>query len=183
LDNVAAGRAAGELLHGARRRRWVVIRDEMVWDAIRLREEGAVSVARDVGAHVDVLVTPAGMGELRTREWLVPRLKKLKPDGVYAAAAVHSVAALLACIKAGLRVPDKLSLVGCDASLWKGPGCPSITSVDVSWYTAGDLAVRKMAELSRTGEAVFPSIRLLPQVRKGETCPGGEEESAQVTVT
>jgi DNA-binding LacI/PurR family transcriptional regulator len=136
-----------------------------------------------VDATVEVLVAPTAMGELRTREWLVPLLRKIRPDGIYAAASIHSVAALLASLEAGLKVPEKTSLVGCDASLWRAPGCPAITSVDVSWYTAGDLAVRKMVELSQRGEAAFPNIVLPPQVRKGDTCPGGADEPAQVTTT
>lgn len=181
LDNVAAGRVAGQLLCRAGRRKWVVIRDELLWDAIRLREQGFVEVAREAGASVEIMAVPSRIGEQRAMEWLTPRLRELRPDGVYAASSVLGVGALMACQAAGLRVPEATSLVGCDASLWRAPGWPAITSVDVSWYAAGELAVRKMAEASEKDEPAFDTICLPPQVRKGDTCPGGEEEPARVT--
>jgi len=103
------------------------------------------------------------------------------PDGIYAASSVTAVAVLLACQKAGLRVPEDTCLVGCDASLWRAPGCPAITSVDLSWYATGELAVRKMFELRERGESRFDNIKLPPYVRKGGTCPGGQEAPPTVT--
>jgi DNA-binding LacI/PurR family transcriptional regulator len=180
MDNLAAGRLAGELLQRAGRSRWVIVREERGWEAIRLREEGAVQIGRESGARLDVLPVPAGLGERETMAWLMPRLKDLQPDGVYAASAVAGVGTLLACQRADLQVPTRTCLVGCDASLWRAPGCPSITSVDVSWYDAGDLAVRKMAELGDAGESTFASILLPPRVRRGDSCPGGDQDPPTV---
>ena len=182
VDNVAAGRLAGWLLHEAGRHRWVVIREELLWEAVQLREEGILAVAAEVGARAEVLAVPPGVGgEKGTMEWLAPRLRNVKPDGVYAASSVMGVGALLACQAAGLRVPQDTCLVGCDASLWRAPACPGITSVDVSWYTAGELAVHAMSELREKGESTFPNIILPPKIRKGDSCPGGDEEPGRVT--
>lgn len=180
MDNVQAGRLAGELLQKAGRSRWVIVREEQSWEAIQLREEGFLSSAQAVGANVESVAVPSGVGEAQTRTWLAPKLKDLAPDGIYAASSVTGVGALLACQAAGLRVPDETCLVGCDASLWRAPGCPAITSIDVSWHAAGEMAVRKMAELSKTGESIFESVALPPHVRKGDSCPGGEAEPAAV---
>ena len=175
VDNAAAGRLAAKLLHDAGRKRWVIVREELLWEAIRLREEGILAVAEEVGARVEILAVPSGVGEKETMAWLTPKLKDLKPDGVYAASSVTSVGALLACQAAGLRVPDDTCLVGCDASLWRAPGCPGITSIDASWYAAGELAVRKMAELCEKEESAFDNILLPPTIRKDDSCPTGEE--------
>ena len=180
VDNVAAGRRAGTLLHEAGRSRWIVVRDELFWEALRLREEGLLAVASEVGARAEVVVAPSGIGEKGTMEWLAPRLRDRSPDGVYAMTSAAGVGALLACQAAGLRVPEHTCLVGCDASLWRAPGCPSITSVDVSWHAAGDLAVRTMARLSDNDQSVFENISLPPRVRKGDSCPGGDDEPATV---
>ncbi len=180
VDNIAAGRVAAELLLAAGRDKLVVVRDETPWEAVRLRVEGFVRVAEERKARIDVLHLPARITEHETRQWLAPKLRECRPDGVYAATSVTGVGALLACQAAGLRVPEDACLVGCDASLWRAPGCPGITSVDVSWYTAGELAVRKMVELREREASAFDNICLPPQVRKGETCPGGGENAPQV---
>lgn len=180
VDNVAAGRMAAELLARAGRRRWVIVRHDDVWGAIRLREDGAVDIARHAGAKVEILAVPNGISDLTLSEWLAPKLRKLRPDGVYAASSVMGVGSLLACQRAGLHVPHDVSLVGCDASLWRAPGCPGITSVDVSWYDTGQLAVRKMHELREKGESRFENTQLPPYVRRGDTCPGGDEAPAPI---
>jgi DNA-binding LacI/PurR family transcriptional regulator len=180
VDNFEVGRRAAELLHEAGRRKWVIVREEQPWDAIELRERGLRSFAQEVGASVQPLFIPSTLGEVNAIEWLIPKVKELQPNGVYAASSVTGVAALLACQVAGLRVPEDTCVVGCDASLWRAPGCPSITSIDVSWYAAGELAVHKMAELGSRGESSFENVLLAPTVRRGDTCPGGDEDPAQV---
>lgn len=181
MDNVAAGDIAGRLLHEAGRRDWVFVRDERFWEAIRLREEGFRAAAEAVGVEVRTLVMPSDMPEGDIAKWLTPKLRDMRPDGVYAASSVTGVGCLLACQAAGLRVPEQTCLVGCDASLWRAPGCPAITSVDVSWYEAGTVAVRKMVELREHEEAEFENITLAPRVRQGGTCPGGDPLPHTVT--
>ncbi len=181
MDNVSAGRLAGKLLHDAGRRRWAVVREELLWEPIRLREEGVLAAATEAGASLEILAVPSGIAEKEVMAWLSPKLRDLQPDGIYASSSVMGVGTLLACQAAGLRVPEQTCLVGCDASLWRAPGCPGITSIDASWYAAGELAVRKMAELSEREESVFDNIVLPPTVRKGDSCPGGDEKPAPVT--
>lgn len=181
VDNVAAGRIAAQLLARAGRRRWIIVRHDRLWDAVHLREEGARLVASEVGASVEMLAVPSGIDENGVSAWLAPKFKRAKPDGIYAASSVTGVGSLLACQRAGLRVPEQVSLVGCDASLWRAPGCPGITSVDVSWHATGELAVRKMFELRESGESKFENIKLPPYIRRGESCPGGHEQPARVT--
>ncbi len=171
MDNVAAGRLAGELLAGAGRTRWALVIDKQLWEAVRLRKKGFLAKAREAGAKVDELAMPSRITEHETAQWLTPRLKALRPDGVLAASSVAGVGTLLACQAAGLRVPEDTCLVGCDASLWRAPGCPAITSVDVSWYEAGDLAVRTMVGLREREESAFENVTLPPKARRGGTCP------------
>lgn len=173
VDNVQGGRIAAHLLKEAGRKRWVIIREEPPWEAIQLREQGALHVAQEAGIEVQVLGTPSGVAEDEKAEWLMPRLRDLRPDGVYADSSVTSIAALRACEASGMRVPDDVSLVGCDASLWRAPGSPTITSVDASWYEAGSLAVRKIEELSQRAESVFENVVLPPRVQPGDSCAVG----------
>lgn len=177
VDNVAAGRMAARLLRDAGRERLLLIADEVTWEAIRLRNEGFMRVSEEAGASIEVLTVPAGMDPDTTESWLANRLRSHRPDGIYTASSVTGAEALLACQRAGLRVPDDTALVGSDASLWRAPGLPTITSVDVSWYNVGEMAVRKMVELENKEESSFANIEMPPEVRRGGTCPVAEEEA------
>jgi LacI family transcriptional regulator len=179
MDNLQAGRQAGRLLHEAGRQRWLIVRDDLVRQALSLREEGALAVASEVGARVEVVSVPFGAGEQSVGERLVPILKKCRPEGIYAASSVCGVATLLAAHASGIRVPEDACLVGCDASLWQPPGFSPITSVDLSWFSAGETAVQKMVELRDREESVFESITIPPVVRRGGTCSCGNMASPE----
>jgi LacI family transcriptional regulator len=173
VDNVKAGRLAAKLLHSAGRQRLLLIEDENTWEALRLRNQGFMAVSQEDGAHSEVLTltVPAGMDPDATEVWLADKLKQHRPDGIYTASSVTGMEALMACQRAGLKIPDEAALVGSDAALWRAPRMPAITSVDVSWYTVGELAIRKMVELQDSEESSFPNIPLPPQIRVGGTCP------------
>lgn len=180
VDNRVAGRLAADLFTRIGRKRWGILRDETPWPALTLREEGMRAAAAEAGARLDLFLLPNKLSEPEIAQWLAPRLRELRPDGLFAASSSASVGALLACRTAGLRVPEDTCLIGCDASLWQPPGAPSITSVHVSWHTAGEIAVRKLIELREKGVATFENVLLTPEIRRGETCPGGEQDPPQV---
>ena len=148
--------------------------DDSHWDPIRLRKEGCLGLAREAGIQLNVLEMPPDVGESNVMAWLTPQLRDLRPDGIYATSSLTSVGTLHACINAGLRVPDETCLVGCDASFWRAPGWQAITSVDVCWYEAGELAVRKMVEMRGGTDARFDNLILAPRVCAGDTCPVDE---------
>lgn len=180
MDNEQAGRLAGRLLRDAGRRRWLIIRDDISRQALALRQTGAVEVALESRAEVDIVHVPFEARQLRVVEQLVPVLKDRKPDGIYALSGVCAVAALVAAESAGIRIPQDTCLVGCDASLWRPPGFAPITSVDVSWFSAGEAAVQMILEVRDQDPPVFPNVTLAPLVRKGGTCPGGAWEAPEV---
>ncbi len=184
MDNREAGRTAIRLLYDSGSRNIIFLRGEETWEAVRLREEGAREVAAEYGIQLQLVTPPSDTPENELIQHIVPDLKRIQPDGIYAASSVSGVGALLACESAGLAVPDTIRLVGCDASLWQAPGSPSITSVDLSWYAAGQMAVRKMVELQDSGAGAFENITLPPLIRKGESCPApGDYQAPSVTVT
>ena len=171
VDNVAAGRVAAELLLEAGRRDLLLIEDEVLWEASRRRKEGFLAAAGKAGAKVRTVAVPAGLGEDKAEAWLATRLKRSRPDGIYTAASVTGLETLVAGKAAGLAIPEAASLVGSDAALWRAPGCPTITSVDASWYRAGELAVRTMFETNDRESARFDNIALPPLIRAGGSCP------------
>lgn len=178
LDNIAAGRIAAKLLLDAGRRRWLYLLEADIWEALRVRLEGLQRVAGEAGASLDQLTVPAEVTEAEAPTWLASRLREMRPDGIYAPSALSAVRAIYACVTAGLRIPEDVCIVGTDSALWRARGFPSITSIDVSWYRAGELAVRKMADLRDNGQAIFESVYLPPIVHAGESCPGTGDDSA-----
>lgn len=180
MDNREAGRLAAQLLHEAGRHRWLIIRDDIDRQALDLREHGAIQIASERGVDVEVVHVPFEARQRRVVEQLVPVLKNLKPDGIYACSGVCAVAALVAADSASLHVPEDTCLVGCDASLWRPPGLSPITSVDVSWFTAGETAVSQILDMRDREQAEFASITLSPIIRRGGTCPGGNWEAPEV---
>lgn len=180
MDNTEAGRVAGALLRDVGRSCWLIIRDQMSRSALQRRCEGAMEIARACGATVEMVEVPFTRFQPAIVDRLAPALKQIRPDGIYAASWVSGVGTMLACSEVGLHIPDEACLVGCDASLWRPEGFSPITSVDVSWYRAGEVAVQKMIELCDRDESVFESILLPPVIRKGGTCPGGHVDPPKV---
>jgi len=171
LDNTAAGELAGRLLLDAGRRRWLFLFEADIWEALRIRLAGLRSFAEQAGASLEEFIVPPELPEADVPGCLATRFKEMRIDGVYAPSALSAVRALYACMVAGLRVPDDVCIVGTDAALWRARGFPSITSIDVSWYRAGELAVRRMAELRDSGDSFFENVCLPPIVHPGESCP------------
>lgn len=181
LDNAATGELAGRLLHEAGRRRWLFLLQADVWEALRIRQAGLRRFAEQTGSSLEELIVPADLAEADVPGWLAARFKDMKIDGVYAPSALSAVRALYACTAGGLRVPEDVCVVGTDAALWRARGFPIITSIDVSWFRAGDLAVRRMAELRDSGESFFENVCLPPIVHAGDSCPSNL--SGPVTAT
>jgi LacI family transcriptional regulator len=171
LDNVETGRIAGQLLYAAGHRRWLVVIEQEAWAALRVRLQAVMQFAEEAGAPVTVIELPPTITIDEASSWLPPRLRDIRPDGIYSPSPFSAVCALHGCQGAGLRIPDDACLVGSDAAFVNAPGCPRVTSVDVSWFEAGELAVRKMDELRTRGESVFESVLLKPLVHPGATCP------------
>lgn len=174
VDNVALGRAAGELLASQHRRRWAVVRYPKLATHHRLRCEGLRERAREHGAEVITLRLPLGYDEVTAARSLTRRLRQLRVDGLFAIDSVASVASLLGCVNAGMKAGEDFSLVGCDCSQWTSAPLPTITSLDVSWKEVGELATRLLVDMARQGESGFDTMLLQPRVTPAETCPAAD---------
>jgi LacI family transcriptional regulator len=171
VDNVAVGKTAGRLLAGHGRRRWGVVTYKPLREAHAQRIEGFKQIAEKVDAHVDTIQLSLGMDDLKARDFLSPRLKKLKLDGIFSLDSVSSVGVLLACLRLGLQPQVDFHQVGCDCSLWQSTPLPRITAVDISWKEVGVRAVRRLVEASQKSEKAFDTILLPPRVIAADTCP------------
>ncbi len=171
MDNLAAGRRAGELLAGAGRKRWHTLQDGQPTEAQRLREQGIREAARAAGAELVVDRLPDDLDEDGIVQWVAPKLQSAPPDGIFATSSLGAVGALLACSWIGMKVPEQVCIIGCDASLWRLEPHPRITSIEVSWYETGRKATRLLLTARENAASRFDNVLLPPDVIPGETCP------------
>lgn len=171
LDNLQAGQTAAKLLAARRRRQCVVVRYRSMTEADRLRLQGFARTARDAGARVTALRLPDGIDEHEVAGVVARQIDPAEVDGIYAVDSVTSIGSLLGCMRAGVVPGSDCDLVGCDASMWRTPGLPTITCVDVSWREVGRLAVEKLLRISGSGQASFKSVLLKPRIVEGDSCP------------
>ncbi len=170
MDNLAAGRTSGQLLAAAKREHWAMVRYERMTEAHQLRCEGLTQVARESGVNLITISLPLEVDEDNAAELLATHLERGGVDAVYAVDSVASVAALRGCLRAGLSPGGDCLIVGCDASQWKIPGLPRITSVDVSWRQIGAIAVEQLLR-ARMSNGRFRTVLLKPRIVEADTCP------------
>ena len=179
-DAAGAGRAAAEHLLGLGHRRLAFMGPAIDVHTFRLRERGFVAALRARGILLGSSAlrrarpTVAG-GEEAMRALLALRPR---PTGVFCANDLMALGALKACHRARVRVPDELSLVGCDDVELARVVTPELTTVAIPARELGARAARMLArQLDGKGKAP-PASKPLParlQVR-GTTGPAPEAE-------
>lgn len=171
VDNARVAELAAELLVREQRRRWIIVYDDTGSEGLAQREAAFARLAEEGGIPLETLRLPAGTDHLATRDILADRLRQSRPDGIFAPTLMASVGALLACRQVD-RVPgEDLAIIGCDCDRRSSSPTPRVTSVDVSWNEAGQLATQRLLELRRAHEYRFDNILLPPRVIAGDTCP------------
>jgi LacI family transcriptional regulator len=177
VDNEQVGRTAARLLVSRRRSRWVLVRYQKMVDSDRARCEAFLAEAGRAGAEPRPIRVPMGLNEHEVCDFLTERLRRLRPEAIFAPESTSSVGAMLACARLGLVPERDFDLVGCDSASWRVAGLPSITCVDVSWEQAGTRAVEELSRMYETGARQFRTVLLAPRVVPGGTCPVAPESS------
>lgn len=148
-DVEGAGRLAAEHLIGLGHRRVAFIgpaNDSLVF---RLRERGFVQALRREGISIPsqwlrrAPATLAG-GAAAMRELLATGSR---PTALFCGNDLAALGALKACLTAGIRVPDELSIVGCDDIEMCVVVTPELTSVRVPARGLGARAARMLVSL------------------------------------
>jgi LacI family transcriptional regulator len=172
-DAEAAGRLAAEHLLGLGHRRIGFLGPASdVW-AFRMRERGFLQGLRAAGL-------PIASGDLRRASPTVQggrtAMKELlalpaRPSAVFCANDLMAFGALKACARAGVIVPEQLSIVGCDDVETAQLVTPELTTVAVPAREMGARAARLLLRIL-DGEEVRPA-RPLPVrlVQRGTTAP------------
>lgn len=171
VDNIEMGRIAGRLLAAAGARRWLLVRELGDSTACLYRTEGLQALARECGATCDLVEPSPELDGTEPRSVVSDVLHEKRHDGIFGTTLRGSVIAMNACHIVGTSPGRDIALVGCDCAYWFNALDPRITSIDLSWFDAGAMAIRKLMEMIETREHRFENVLMTPRVVAGETCP------------
>lgn len=170
VDNVLVGQTAGRLLAANRRRHWAVVRFQQSTEPHKLRLDGFGQAARQAGVHVTTIRLPLGIDEHGAAALVARQIEKTRLDGLFAIDSVASVGSVLAALRVGLDPGSDCDVIGCDAALWRTPGLPRITSIDISWRVVGMLAIDRLFKASQARQPSFRNVLLKPRIVEGDSC-------------
>lgn len=113
------------------------------WSMSIDRQKGYEAAMRDFGFGGEILL---GNGGFRAEDGFLAMNALLASgvpvDGVFAVNDQMAVGAMKAIIRAGLRIPDDIAVVGFDNVFVAGVVSPALTTVNVPKYTMGKEAAR-----------------------------------------
>lgn len=170
VDNVAVGQIAGRMLAANKRRHWALVRFQQMTEAHKLRVDGFTQMARQAGLRISHVRLPDGVDEHEAAGLIARQLERSQVDAIYAVDSTASIGAVLGSLRAGFKPGDDCDVVGCDASLWRTPGLPRITSIDISWREVGMLAIDKLVKSSQATHPSFKNVLLKPRIVEGDSC-------------
>ncbi len=163
-DAAGAGRLAAEHLLGLGHRDLAFIGPASDSYTFRQRERGFVQALRATGVSLPsdrlrrAAATVSG-GQQAMRELLAARAR---PTAIFCANDLIALGALKACLATGVRVPDEMSLVGCDDIEMARIVTPELTTVMVPARGLGARAARLLLQGIEGGAAKPMSSKPLP---------------------
>lgn len=169
IDNAQIGSLATEQLMGGGTRHIGIITGPATWWEAEQRLVGWRRTIRAHGREIDESLVVEGDWTVASGEQAMYRLAELCPaiDAVFASNDQMALGALHAARRLGKRVPEDLSVVGVDNIPEASHFWPPLTTVDQPLASAGELAVKEMAQLigqpRQTGRAIDtpPQMALL----------------------
>lgn len=181
-DAIEAGRlAANHLLELGHRRIGLIGPASDLW-AFRMRERGFVRAVRDgqdgtgriASEHLRRTAATVEGGRTAMRALLAERDR---PTAVFCTNDLIALGALKACVETGIRVPDAMSICGCDDIETARLVTPELTTVHIRARELGARAARMLIRLVE-GDAPRGPVKPLGVhlVARGSTAPlrGGE---------
>lgn len=167
-DNLLGGRRA--TLHLARLgRKRIVFLGETEPEALQ-RKAGYLEALKESGLEPDpALVCPVDF-ELESAEAAVHTLvrRKVGFDAIFASSDLIALGAIRALRRAGMRVPEDVSVVGYDDMLLSRLSTPALSTIKQDTYKAGRLLVARVLD----ADADHRPERLATELIVRESCGG-----------
>jgi LacI family transcriptional regulator len=180
-DALDAGRQAAEHLLALGHRRLAFIGPAVDVHAYRMRERGFVQRLREAGLRLPSAMLRRAPGTVRGGDEAMRALlaERSRPTAVFCANDLIALGALKRCAAARARVPEDISLVGCDDIEMARLVTPELTTVSIPARELGARAARLLVR-QLAGETPRPGAALLPVklVARGTTGAPPAEVSA-----
>ncbi|HVW69108.1 MAG TPA: LacI family DNA-binding transcriptional regulator [Steroidobacteraceae bacterium] len=172
-DDFSGGRQLGQHLLAKRPRSVLFIRPTLQWCAVERREMGLreALVQGSSGILFHTLLAPSERFE-DVLQVVTESLRQATPDAIVAATDSMAVAALKACERAGIRVPDRLVVAGFNGfDAWQYT-TPTLTTVVSPAYGLGRQAGEQLIARLKTGKFPKRTVTLPVQLQIGESTRG-----------
>ncbi|MEM9168654.1 MAG: substrate-binding domain-containing protein [Pseudomonadota bacterium] len=170
-DNVGGGRrATAHLIRLGRKR--IAFFGDVLEPEVAQRFEGYARALDAAGFDVEDDLTAAPPFEVDAAEQAVGRLidRRTPVDAIFCASGLAAVGAVRGLKRAGLRVPEDVSVVGYDDIQLARYASPTITTIAQNTEKAGRILVSKL--VSASDETAISSERLPIELIVRESCGG-----------
>ncbi|MBR9805599.1 MAG: LacI family transcriptional regulator [Alphaproteobacteria bacterium] len=168
-DNVRGGlRATTHQLNLGRKR--IVFLGDTAAPEILQRYEGYINAHRQVDMDLDPALTVPASYEIESAEASVNTLLEqgIEFDGIFAASDLIALGAVRSLLRAGVKVPGDVSIVGYDNLQLSAYSYPSLTTISQDMAKAGRIMVSKLLSSNETGP--MRSERLPTELIVRESC-------------
>ncbi len=168
-DNLRGGRRATAHLIRLGRKRIAFFGDREAIEMLQ-RYEGYLEALKEAGiSHDPALVAPAHF-EIESAEAAVNKMlmSGVSFDAVFAANDLIGFGAIRALGRAGIKVPEDVSIIGYDDVQLARYSSPSLTTISQDMQKAGRLLVSRL--LSASDERAMPPTRLPTDLIVRESC-------------
>ena len=183
-DNAGGARLAAGHLLGLGHRKIAYIRGQEGFTADLPRFEGFRAACREAGIPAADLVEIRGDGLFEGGERAMTELLAIRPDITAVAAHndVTAIGAMRALRAARRRVPQEISVIGCDdiaAASWV---VPALTTVEQQKAVMGRMAVQRLMDLLDDPESLVPrETVLLPMLLRVRESTGPAPDAGAVS--
>lgn len=172
FDSFSSGKIAAEYLLSLGHKKIAYIKGIMhTYDGLE-RYHGFISVMNEVGLNIEEEYMISGFFDrdktyLAVKEFLKSGLEM--PDAFCAANDLSAVGCIEALQEAGIRIPEDVSVIGCDNIEMCEWFCPTITTVKTSYDKQAKLAVQTLVEIIQ-GKEVGKAEKLTGEIIVRNSC-------------
>ena len=175
LDNIQGGYLATKHLLELGHRRIAMLRGPELSTTSQGRYEGYVYALQEAGIPLDKTLIRAGKLNMEFGREFAKKIilhSDNPPSAVFVGGDFTCYGLMDACIRAGIRIPEDLSIVSFDDIPFSDTAMVNLTTISHPYTQIGELVAKKIVHRIEQPDAPVEQITLLPTlVKRGSTAP------------
>mgnify|MGYP000022469500 CR=1 FL=1 len=175
LDNMQGGYLATKHLLELGHRRIAMLRGPEISTTSQGRYEGYVYALQEAGIPLDKTLIRAGKLNMEFGREFAKKIilhSDNPPSAVFVGGDFTCYGLMDACIRAGIRIPEDLSIVSFDDIPFSDTAMVNLTTISHPYTQIGELVAKKIVHRIEQPDAPVEQITLLPTlVKRGSTAP------------